>query len=595
MIAALAALICATAFTMVYAKNQTSNLPDNQNQSSMQNDGETPPDLPENEMQENGEEPPAKPEEESDASGSGESAQAQESSDNGTPPEIPDNQNSGEQNTMGDAPQMQETGNSSGEGLSTVILFAVEALAASLLIIYLIMSGFNKKSLKQTFKTTDKVIIFILAAVILTGGLTFAYKLTAEKLLPDSSQMQESAQQQSASVEYSSVTEITTDTEITSGSYESSSADENAISASGNINAVLSNITVDKTGDSNGGDNTSFYGTNSAITAKSGASLTLKNISVTTNATGANGVFCYGGSATTDNSSSDGTVINISDSTITTYKDASGGIMATGGGILNAENLTVETNGVSSAAIRTDRGGGTVNVSKGTYTTNAEGSPAIYSTADITVSDAKLISNAAEGIVIEGKNSVEINNCELIDSNTKLNGQSTTYKNIFLYQSVSGDAAEGTSEFTANNSVITTNKGDSFYVTNTQAVINLKGNTITNNDKTGNFLRIQKDSWGQSGSNGGDVTLTMENQSAVGNIVADEISTLDMTLSTSSYYEGTINADGSAKSLSLTIDKSSTIKLTGDSYVTSLNDEDTSYSNIDFNGYTLYVNGEAIN
>lgn len=37
------------------------------------------------------------------------------------------------------------------------------------------------------------------------------------------------------------------------------------------------------------------------------------------------------------------------------------------------------------------------------------------------------------------------------------------------------------------------------------------------------------------------------------------------------------------------------IKLTGDSYVTSLDNADTDYSNIDFNGYTLYVNGTAIN
>ena len=31
------------------------------------------------------------------------------------------------------------------------------------------------------------------------------------------------------------------------------------------------------------------------------------------------------------------------------------------------------------------------------------------------------------------------------------------------------------------------------------------------------------------------------------------------------------------------------------SSVTSLEDEDTTYGNIDFNGYKLYVNGKAIN
>lgn len=39
----------------------------------------------------------------------------------------------------------------------------------------------------------------------------------------------------------------------------------------------------------------------------------------------------------------------------------------------------------------------------------------------------------------------------------------------------------------------------------------------------------------------------------------------------------------------------SKITTTGDSYVTSLKDADADYSNIDFNGYTLYVNGTAIN
>lgn len=394
---------------------------------------------------------------------------------------------------------------------------------------------------------------------------------------------------QNSSVNYSSKKEITEDTTINEGTFESTSQDENAISVNGGVTATLSNISVTKTGDSDGGDNTSFYGTNSAIIAKSGANLTLKNISVKTNATGANGVFSYGGSTTTNNSSSDGTTITISDSSITTLKDNSGGIMTTGGGNMNAYNLTINTSGTSSAAIRTDRGGGNVTVEGGTYTTNGQGSP-----ANIKVSNAKLISNASEGIVIEGKNSVTIEDTELTDSNTKLNGKSTTYKNVFLYQSMSGDAANGNSEFTAKNSKIITNKGDSFYVTNTTAIINLINNTIVNNDTEGNFLRIKSDSWGNSGSNGGDVTLNLSSQKVSGNIVVDSISTLDITMN-NSYFEGIINKENSAKKINLKIDENSTIKLTGDSYVTSFTNDDSTNSNIDFNGYKLYVNGIAIN
>lgn len=160
---------------------------------------------------------------------------------------------------------------------------------------------------------------------------------------------------------------------------------------------------------------------------------------------------------------------------------------------------------------------------------------------------------------------------------------------------MSGDADTGTSEFTATSSRIITNKGDTFYVTNTDAIIILENNTFTNNDSTGNFLRIQKDSWGTSGSNGGNVTLNLKNQNVSGNIVVDSISTLVMSLSNSSYYEGVINSSKEAKSITLKLSKNSKIKLLGDSYVTSLDDEDSSYGNIDFNGYKLYVNGVAIN
>lgn len=394
----------------------------------------------------------------------------------------------------------------------------------------------------------------------------------------------------SSSASYSAVREITSNENIESGDFSSTNADENAISVSGDIKSTLSDITVTKTGDSDGGDNTSFYGTNSAIIAKGGANLTIENAEITTDATGANGVFSYGGSATTNNSSSDGTTINVSNSTITTKKDNSGGIMTTGGGVMNAENLTITTAGTSSAAIRSDRGGGTVTVNKGTYKTTGKGSPAIYSTADITVKNATLIATASEGAIIEGKNSITLENVTLTDTNSSLNGQSTTYKNIFLYQSMSGDAATGKAVFSAKDSTITTNKGDSFYVTNTTAEINLENNKIANNDSTGNFLRIQKDSWGNSGSNGGTVTLNMTNQTATGNIVVDSISKLTMNLNDSSSFKGAINSENAGE-VELTLDKTSSITLTGDTYVKSLTNADSTNSNINTNGYKLYVNG----
>ncbi|MBR3248644.1 hypothetical protein IKF89_01270 [Candidatus Saccharibacteria bacterium] len=428
----------------------------------------------------------------------------------------------------------------------------------------------------------------IVVLVVILGVLWFLMVNTLNDRFAGSGEVP--AMNSSLSVSYSAVKEITTDETIDGGDFVSINSDENAILASGNITATLTDINVAKTGDSDGGDNTSFYGTNSAILAKGGANLTIKGATITTDATGANGVFSYGGSATTNNSSSDGTTVNISDSTITTSKDNSGGIMATGGGVMNAENLTITTAGTSSAAIRSDRGGGTVTVDEGTYKTTGKGSPAIYSTADITVKNATLIATASEGAIIEGKNSITLENVDLTDTNSTLNGQSTTYKNIFLYQSMSGDAASGEAVFTAKDSTITTNKGDSFYVTNTTATINLENNKIVNNDASGNFLRIQKDSWGNSGSNGGAVVLNLTDQSVTGNIVVDEISELMMSLKNGSSFKGAINGENAGE-VSLTLDSSSTLTLTGDTYVKSLINADTTNSNINLNGYKLYIDG----
>ena len=570
---------------------------------SSNNGMSAPPDMPSGE---NNGTPPAKPGENSESNSTGDMignppARPDESSDGSTstPPDMPSNGNGGTPPEKPDGdmtpPDMQ---GSSSDNTLMYILLGVESLVASSLLVYLIMSGFNKKSFKETYQDKNKLVITGLLVIILTAGMTYL-----GSTLGGSSSNNNGGQGgpnsnpnnggNGGTATYSASKEITKDEDITEGTYNSSTKDENVISVSGSIKTSLSNITVTKTGESDGGDNTSFYGTNSAIIAKDGATVNITNAQITTDATGANGVFSYGGSATTNNSKSDGTTVNISNSTITTSKDNSGGIMTTGGGTMNATNLTITTAGTSSAAIRSDRGGGIVTVSEGTYKTTGKGSPAIYSTADITVKNATLVSTASEGAIIEGKNSITLENVDLIDTNNELNGQSTTYKNIFLYQSMSGDAADGEAVFTSKNSKITTNKGDSFYITNTTATINLENNEITNIDSTGYFLRAQKDSWGNSGSNGGNVTLNLTNQKVNGNIYIDNISSLSINM-VSSNYEGTINKDNIAKSISIKLDSSSILKLTGDSYITSLEDSDSTYSNIDLNGYKLYVNGKEL-
>ena len=272
--------------------------------------------------------------------------------------------------------------------------------------------------------------------------------------------------------------------------------------------------------------------------------------------------------------------------------------MTTGGGIMEAHNLTVTTSGQSSAAIRTDRGGGTVTVDGGTYTSNGLGSPAIYSTADITVSNATLVSNLSEGVCIEGKNSITLTDCDLTANNTKRNGNAKFLDTIMIYQSMSGDADSGTSVFSMTNGSLTSKNGHVFHVTNTTTVINLTNVDITNEDASNVLISVCDDGW--SGAKN-IATLNAANQTLEGAVLVGSNSTLTLNLAEGSsltgYVSGSIkDAGGSTVSsqvgtVNVTLDGTSTWTLTADSYITSFSGDP---AKIKANGYTLYVNGTAL-
>lgn len=378
-------------------------------------------------------------------------------------------------------------------------------------------------------------------------------------------------------------TTIDTDTTINTQTYLSSGDDENALRID-NATVTLSGITVNKTGGaSSNTENGDFYGMNAGLLALNGATVTITGATVTTNAVNGNGVFSYGS----------GTTVNISDSKIRTTMNNSGGIQTTGGATMNATNLDVETEGNSAAAIRSDRGGGDVNVTGGTYVTNGTGSPAIYSTADISADSATLTANASEAIVVEGKNSVTLNNVALSGNMQASTDANENVHNIMLYQSMSGDAEVGHSSFTATGGSILAKAGDMFYVTNTTCTISLSNVALTlAND---NLLTVSGNSssrgWGTAGANGGTCTFTASKQTLSGIITVDSISSLDFQLADGTVFTGSINPTGAAGTVNVTLGSGCQWILTGDSYITSFTGD---ASNIVTNGYTVYVNGTAI-
>ena len=398
--------------------------------------------------------------------------------------------------------------------------------------------------------------------------------------------------------EYAAATEITSADSQDGQTYASTTTDESALIVNTADDVTLSNITVTKSGDSNGGDNCNFYGLNAGLLVMGGSTTTINGGTIETNANGANGIFSYGGNGGHNGGEGDGTTVNVSDVTITTTGSGSGGIMTTGGGVMNASNLTITTSGGSSAPIRTDRGGGTVNVDGGTYTSNGLGSPAIYSTADINVANATLVSNLSEGVCIEGKNSITLTDCDLTANNTKCNGHATFYDSIMIYQSMSGDADSGTSSFNMTGGTLTSKNGHIFHVTNTNAIINLDGVKLVNEDAANILLSVCADGWSGAGN---VATLNATGQTLDGTILVGSDSTLTLNLTNGSTFTGAIsgeieNASGETVStevgtVDVTLDSTSTWTLTADTYVTSF---DGDAANVISNGYTLYVNGVAL-
>ena len=385
---------------------------------------------------------------------------------------------------------------------------------------------------------------------------------------------------------YQSAYEYNTDTDVTDTTLESTGTDENVALVSSGSNVTFDNVEISRnSSDSTLGDNSSFYGVGAAVLATDGTA-TVKNSTITTDAAGGAGLFAYG----------DGTVY-AADSTIKTSQDTSGGIHAAGGGKLYAWDLNVETDGESAAAIRSDRGGGTMVVNGGTYTSNGVGSPAVYCTADIAVKDATLTANGSEAVCIEGLNSLHLYGCDLTGNMSDLSQNDSTWT-VILYQSMSGDSEVGNSTFQMDGGSITAKNGGVFYTTNTESNITLQDVDITYNDDNEYFLRCTGNNnergWGQSGANGADCDFTAISQDMQGDVIWDSISDLDFYLTEGSTLKGAVTDDesfagnGGDGYCNMYVSKDSTWTVTGDSTLTTLSNEG---SIVDESGKTVTIKG----
>lgn len=370
---------------------------------------------------------------------------------------------------------------------------------------------------------------------------------------------------------FKGTTIVTENKSIAHESMTNTTADQTAFIGKNKAVVNIENSVFDKTGNTTSDDNSNFRGQNAVVLSIDGSQINIKGSNITSNSKGSNAVF-----ATGENS-----VINVENTNIHTKSDSSRGLDATYKGTVNGKNLTITTEGAHSATLATDRGEGTITAEAAKLTTSGEGSPVIYSTGNIMVNNVNGIANNSEIGVVEGKNSITLTNSNV-----------TGYKDngFMLYQSFSGDTESGIARLKAENNTLTTHATGAFlYVNNTTAEVDLSNNAISM-PNTSTLVKAAADSrWGKTGENGGHLTLRTSNQELSGNIMADSISTIALDMTNGSSLVGAVNTDNTAKEVTVKLSKDSNWILTGDSYVKSLSNEDTTGSNIQLNGYKLVV------
>ncbi len=371
----------------------------------------------------------------------------------------------------------------------------------------------------------------------------------------------------SAPTSYDAVYEITSDETLDGVTMESTTGSENVVHVYEGAVATIKNSSFSNSGTGSGGDAASFYGVGATLLVSDGE-MYVENVDIDSTTSGGTGVFAY-----------DDGVAYVSGLTFHSTEGSSGGLHVAGGGTLYAWDCDIETEAsMSSAAIRSDRGGGLMVIDGGSYVTNG-GTGAVYVTADISVHDAYLYAGGSEGVAIEGKNTIRLFDCDLTCTMIPNSLNDNAVWNIIVYQSMSGDADVGTSEYDMIGGTLTCNAGPVIYNTNTSSYITLSGVDIVRGDDTTYMLQVTGNSssrtWGSAGRNGANCVFTAVDQVLPGDVVYDTISNLDLYLLDGSSLEGAIVCDDSFNGgntgdgvANVYIDDGSVWTVTGDSVIT---------------------------
>lgn len=309
---------------------------------------------------------------------------------------------------------------------------------------------------------------------------------------------------------------------------------------------TLNSCVLTKTGNTSDVNASSQYGLNAGLLVKSGGNVTITGTTITTNASGANGIFATGTNSTIVMT---GGYINASGS-------GAHGVDVTYGGSITTYNVDITTNDDNSSAIATDFGGGTVTVNGGTTITTStvagSHSAGIYSTGIITVNDASVTSSADAGGVIDGANTIILNN-------TLLTGKTQGIK-FHVTAPATGDAI-----VTMSGGSLTVTNGDAFYFDGSsgntaKGNVTVKANAVITTS-TGNLVNAVSPA---------TATFNVQHSDLDGNIISTGSSTININLLDTTVLTGAVNNTNTAALVTLTMDSSSAWTVTAPSHINGL-------------------------
>jgi hypothetical protein len=383
-------------------------------------------------------------------------------------------------------------------------------------------------------------------------------------------------------------------------SLTTSTADQNAALVQNAGTLTITKGTLQKSGDDTNADNCNFYGLNSILLAvNSNSRAYISGSSLKADSEGSNAIF-----------STDNAMVYSNDNKISTSAGNSRGLDATYGGTIIANLMDISTKGDHSAAIATDRGGGTISVTNSTLSTEGSGSPLLYSTGNIEVDNVTGTSSGSQIAGMEGLNTIRIYHSNLTSTNIDKTASDPVANGIIIYQSTSGDAEAATGDaatFEVADSTLKSavKSGSMFYSTNTEANILLSNTKLDFDSEKVCLLTAQgndSNSWGTAGSNGSKVKFTGLNQALNGAIDVDTISSVDLYLLENTTYTGAVtihtnavNAKTTEAPATVNLDSTSKWVVTKDCEITNLNAEKGA-SIVDEDGKTVTIvaNGKNV-